>query len=150
MLHPTSTLLQLFNAFQPLLIGTFSTSMKSTKLWRAIMKKLNVFSYTAFALLPLLFASSSSAAAMDPTLERALVKICVAAASDKPVKLKNAIADYNLTEYKVALNLMCNNLDVISFAEAHNATKNAARLQSTVGGVDIIDVAAIAKINVNF
>ncbi|SEK75506.1 Protein of unknown function [Colwellia chukchiensis] len=76
------------------------------------MRNLNVIKYTAIALLPLFFASNASAAKMDPTLERALVKICVAAASDKPVKLKNAISNYNLTEYQVALNLMCNNVDV--------------------------------------
>jgi hypothetical protein len=114
------------------------------------MNKLNVIKYMTIALLPLLFVSNSSAASMSPTLERALVKVCVAAASNKPVKLKNALADYNLTEYNVALNLMCNNVDVISFAEQHNATKTVGRLQNSIGQVDIIDVAALNKVYVNF
>jgi len=114
------------------------------------MNKLNKIKYMTFALLPLIFASNSNAAYMDPTLERALVNICVAAASNKPVKLKNALSDYRLTEYNVALNLMCNNVDVISFAKMHNAPKTAGRLQNSIGQVDIVDVAALTKVNVNF
>tara|TARA_R110000737_G_C14583975_1_gene486227 strand:- start:488 stop:832 length:345 start_codon:yes stop_codon:yes gene_type:complete len=114
------------------------------------MNKLNLIKTTAIALLPLLFSNSSSAAPMQPTLERALVNICVAAASNKPVKLKNALANYHLTEYKVALNLMCNNVDVISFAEQYDATKTAGRLQRSIGQVNIVDYAALTKVNVNF
>jgi len=114
------------------------------------MNKLNVIKYMTFALIPLLFTSTSSAATIDPTLERALVNVCVAAASNKPVKLKNALSDYNLTEYNVALNLMCNDVDVISFAEQHHATKTAGRLQNSIGRVGIVDVAALTKFNVRF
>tara|TARA_R110000737_G_scaffold281582_1_gene288191 strand:- start:1476 stop:1820 length:345 start_codon:yes stop_codon:yes gene_type:complete len=114
------------------------------------MNKLNAIKTTSVALLALLFTNSSSAVPMQPNLERVLINICVAAASNKPIKLKNALSDYNLTEYKVALNLMCNNVDVISFAEQHNATKTAARLQNSIGQVDIVDYAALTKVSVNF
>jgi hypothetical protein len=110
--------------------------------------KTTILMLTAF--LPLTLISTNSHAAMDPTLERALVKICKAAASDVPVKMKNAISGYNLTESNVALNVMCNNQDIISYAGKHNATKTTARLQRSLGQVSITDVAALSKLNVTF
>jgi hypothetical protein len=114
---------------------------------------MNNLKTTAFALattLPLFFMSTASQAAMAPSLEKALVKICVAAASNKPIQLKNAIDNYRLTEHKVALNVMCNNTDIIDFADQRGATKTAGRLQKSIGKVNIVDVAAISKINVTF
>ena len=114
---------------------------------------MNKFKTTALAIattLPLLFLSTASQAAMTPSLEKALVKICVAAASNKPIQLKNAIDNYRLTEHDVALNVMCNNTDIIDFADQRGATKTAGLLQRRIGKVEIVDVAAISKINVNF
>jgi hypothetical protein len=45
---------------------------------------------------------------------------------------------------------MCNGDDIITFAERHGADKTAAKLQRSIGSVNIIDTAAISKINVNF
>ena len=99
---------------------------------------------------PVLAFSLPSQAVMDPTLERALVKICKAAASDVPIRLRNSIDDYHLTQKNVALNVMCNGADIISFAQSHGAEKTAAKLQKSIGNVNIIDTAATDKINVNF
>lgn len=45
---------------------------------------------------------------------------------------------------------MCNGKDIIAFAESRGADKTAARLQRSIGDVEIIDVAALNKINVTF
>jgi len=94
--------------------------------------------------------AATSSFAMEPQVERALIKVCKASASNKPIRLKNAMDDYNLSSRDVALKVMCNGDDIISFAETHGANKTASRLQNSVGGVNIIDVAAISKINVTF
>jgi len=95
-------------------------------------------------------AFSLPSQAMDPTLERALVKMCKAAASDTPIRLKNSIDAYRLTERTVALNVICNGDDIISFAENHGADKTAAKLQRSIGKVRIIDTAATSKLSVTF
>ncbi|QOL25149.1 DUF3718 domain-containing protein [Thalassotalea sp. LPB0316] len=105
---------------------------------------------TLSATIGALMFSSISAADMQPQLERALVKTCEAAMSDKPIKLKVAMDDYDLNERDVALGVMCNNVDIITFAEQHGAYQTAQRLQNSIGNVNIIDVAALSKVNVNF
>ncbi|PCH95527.1 MAG: hypothetical protein COB83_08375 [Gammaproteobacteria bacterium] len=95
-------------------------------------------------------AFSLPSQAMDATLERALVKMCKAAASDTRIRLKNSIDDYRLTYRKVALNVMCNGDDIISFAENHGAYKTAAKLQHSIGNVSIIDTVATTKLSVTF
>ena len=97
-----------------------------------------------------LSAASMSSMAMEPQVERALIKVCKSAASNKPIRLKNAMDDYNLAIRDVALKVMCNGDDIITFAETRGADKTASRLQHSVGGVSIIDVAAVSKINVTF
>lgn len=95
-------------------------------------------------------AFSLPSQAMDPTLEKALVKICKASASNIPIKLKNSIDDYRLTNKEVALNVMCNGMDIISFSENYGAYKTAGKLQRSVGNVNIIDTASTAKLSVTF
>lgn len=99
---------------------------------------------------PVLAFSVPSQAAMDPTLERALVKICKAAASNTPMRLKNSIDDYQLSKKSVALKVMCNGADIISFAESHGADKTAGKLQRSIGNVNIIDTAASEKLSVTY
>lgn len=97
-----------------------------------------------------LLAVSSTSYALDRQVEVALVKVCKSAISDKPIRMKNAMDDYNLGTRDVALNVMCNGQDIISFAESYGANKTAARLEHSVGGVEITDVAQLSKVNVNF
>ncbi|REL25805.1 DUF3718 domain-containing protein [Thalassotalea euphylliae] len=97
-----------------------------------------------------LMLASGASSAMDKQVERALVKVCKSAASNKPIRMKVAMDDYNLKAHDVALKVMCNGDDIITFAESRGAFKTASRLQNSIGGVEIIDVAATDKIYVNF
>jgi hypothetical protein len=97
-----------------------------------------------------LAGASFNSMAMDPYIETALIQTCKAAKSNNIFRY-NAITDsYNLKDKTVALKVMCNGDDIIAFAEKHGADRTAAKLQRSIGNVNIIDVAAISKINVTF
>jgi len=102
------------------------------------------------AALPLLTMSMSTQAAMSPHMETALVNVCKAALSNSVLKLSKTTKQYRLQNKTVALKLMCNGEDVISFAEHYGADKTAAKLQKSLGNVSITDVAALSKVNVSF
>ena len=99
---------------------------------------------------PALALSMPSQAAMSPYMESALIDVCKAAMSNKIHRLNSTTNAYRLRDKTVALKVMCNGDDIISFAESHGADKTAAKLQKSVGNVSIIDTAAISKINVTF
>ncbi|KGJ90688.1 DUF3718 domain-containing protein [Colwellia psychrerythraea] len=102
------------------------------------------------AALPVLAISLPSQAAISPYMEKALIDVCKAAKSNSLIKLNNTTQGYNLKNKTVALKLMCNGEDVISFAESYGADKTAARLQKSLGKVSITDVVAISKVKVTF
>ena len=110
------------------------------------LKRTAIISSTGLALL----LASSTSYALDRQVEVALVKVCKSAISDKPIKMKNAMDDYNLKIRTVALNVVCNGQDIISFAESYGADKTASRLQNSLGKVQITDVAMNNKLHVNF
>tara|TARA_Y100000034_G_scaffold130338_1_gene188631 strand:- start:983 stop:1357 length:375 start_codon:yes stop_codon:yes gene_type:complete len=112
------------------------------------MKKVKLAVITSIAGLSM--AMSANANAMDKQTENALVEVCKSAASDKSYKMHKTINEFNLSHKTVALKVMCNGQDIIAFAESRGAEKTAARLQRSIGDVDIIDVAALSKINVTF
>jgi len=97
-----------------------------------------------------LLAASSSANAMDRYVENALIDTCRTALTDKPYKLRKTIDSYHMKMRSVALKVMCNGDDIISFAERYGADRTAARLQRSIGKVRITDVAKVQKVNVNF
>lgn len=97
-----------------------------------------------------LAGATFSANAMDSYVENALIDVCKAAKSDDIFRLNRTAKSYNLKDKTVALKVMCNGDDIIAFAEKHGATKTAAKLERSVGGVSITDVAAVSKINVSF
>ena len=113
------------------------------------MKNVKLTTLAAVAGLAL-SAASTSALAMDKNVENALIDVCKSAASDKNYRMKKTLEGYNLKHKTVALKVMCNGQDIIAFAESRGASNTAARLESSIGGVEIIDVAALNKINVNF
>ncbi len=102
------------------------------------------------AALPVLAISLPSQAAMTPYMEKALIDVCKAAKSNSILKLNSTTKGYRLKNKTVALKLMCNGEDVISFAESNGADKTAARLQRSLGNVSITDVAALSKVKVTF
>lgn len=99
---------------------------------------------------PVLAFSLPSQAAMSPYMKTALADVCKAAMSDKIHRLNNTSKSYRLKPKTIALKVMCNGDDIISFAENHGAYKTAAKLQKSLGNVSITDTAAITKLNVTF
>ena len=99
---------------------------------------------------PALALSLPSQAATSPHINTALVEVCKAAQSNKVLKLNSTMKSYRLKNKTVALKVMCNGDDIITFAEKRGATKTAAKLQKSIGGVSITDVAKIEKVNVTF
>ncbi len=114
---------------------------------------MTTFKKTLLALaasLPVLAMSLPSQAAMSPYMEKALIDVCKAAKSNSLIKLNGTTKSYRLKTKTVALKLMCNGEDVISFAQSYGADKTAAKLQRSIGKVNITDVAALTKVKVTF
>ncbi len=114
------------------------------------MRSLKVTLIALATAVPALTMSLPSQAAMDPYMESALIEVCKAAISNSPMKLSRTTKGYHLKTQTVALKLMCNGQDVISFAESYGADKTAAKLQKSLGNVSITDVAALSKLKVSF
>lgn len=94
---------------------------------------------------------SFSSHAMDKYVETALIDVCKSSLTNKVAKFRKVNKAYNLREKTIAMKVMCNGDDIITFAEKHNANKIAALLERSISGnVSIIDVAAVEKIKVNF
>jgi hypothetical protein len=103
----------------------------------------------ATAVPALAFSLTSQATSMS-YMDTALVEVCKAAQSNKVFKLDSTIKSYRLQNKTVALKVMCNGDDIITFSEKNGATKTAAKLQKSIGEVSITDVAVVEKINVTF
>ena len=99
---------------------------------------------------PALAFSLPSQATTNSYVETALVDVCKAAASNKIHSFNDTVKSYRLNNKTIALKVVCNGDDIISFAENHGADKTAAKLQKSIGDVSIIDTAALSKIHVNY
>jgi hypothetical protein len=84
----------------------------------------------------------NASAAMSTYMETALVDSCKAALSNKNLRLSNTLKGYRLKEKTVAMKVVCNGDDIITFAEKHGADKTAARLSKSLGTASIEDIAA--------
>jgi len=115
-----------------------------------IMTKFKTTLIALATAVPALAFSLPSQAAMSTYMETALVDVCKAAMSNKINKFSNTAKSYNLKDKTIALKVMCNGSDIISFAENHGADKTAAKLQRSIGNVSIIDTAAATKLSVTF
>ncbi len=114
---------------------------------------MTTFKKTLLALtasLPVLAVSLPSQAAMTPYMEKALIDVCKAAQTNNLLQLRATTKSYRLATKTVALKLMCNGENIISFAESNGANKTAAKLQQSIGNVSITDVAAVSKVKVTF
>lgn len=114
------------------------------------MTKFKTTLITLAATISTLAISLTSQAAMTPYMKNALVDVCKAAKSNNVHRLNNIAKSYNLKDKTIALKVMCNGDDIISFAEKHGADKTVAKLQKSIGNVNIIDTAATAKSKVTF
>jgi len=107
---------------------------------------------TAAITFSLLIGASFSSSAMDENIESALIDVCKSAKINSLLNFRKTVRSVNLTDKKIASNIMCNGSDIIDFAQNHGAYKIASRLEKslTSGNVNITDMAAISKINVTF
>lgn len=112
----------------------------------------NIKSVTTAAMIcAMLSTISFSSSAMDKQVESALIKVCKSTLSNSAIKYRKTAKSYNLRDRTVALKVMCNGDNIIDFAQKHGAYKTAARLERSIRGrVNIIDVAKVEKVNVNF
>ncbi len=99
---------------------------------------------------PALAFAGPSQTTLTPYMKTALVDVCKAAMSNKIHRLNSTTKSYHLKDKTIALKVMCNGEDIISFAENHGANKTAAKLQKSIGNVSIIDTAAATKLSVTF
>jgi hypothetical protein len=99
----------------------------------------------------MLSALSFSSHAMDKYIENALIDVCKSTLTDNVSRFKKTVKSYNLRDKTIAMKVMCNGDDIIAFAQKHGANKTAARLENSINSrVNIIDVAAVEKIKLNF
>ncbi len=115
-----------------------------------IMKALKTTLIALATAVPALTFSLPSQAAMSSYMETALIDVCKAAMSNKVYRLNSTSKSYRLKDKTIALKVVCNGDDIISFAERHGADKTAAKLQKSIGNVSIIDTAATEKLSVTF
>ncbi len=80
-------------------------------------------------------------------VEQGLIQVCKAAAYDKTYKMNKEIKGLRIKTKVIALNVMCNGQDIISFAERYGAVKTTARLSKSIGSVQVTDLAAINSYN---
>jgi hypothetical protein len=100
--------------------------------------------------IPILAFSLPSQAAMDPTIEKALISICKSVTTNKVYKYKRIAKSYHLKDKMIALKVICNGQDIISFAESYGANKTVGKLQRSLGVTNIIDIAATERLQVTF
>ena len=113
------------------------------------MKKLTI-TLIALATTTLAFTSSAQAAPMSSHMENALVKVCQSALSNNVNHLNNTAKAFNLDHKTVALKVVCNGDNIITFAEKNGANKTAAKLEKSIGHVNILEIAATEKSEVTF
>lgn len=89
---------------------------------------------------------------MPNYVEDGLISICKNAARDKGGRMSKEIKSLRLKTKTVALNVVCNGEDIISFAERYGAEKTVARLSNSIGSVQVTDIAmnSGAKYDVTF
>lgn len=100
--------------------------------------------------LSLLAVSLPSQAAMSEHMEHALISVCKAAKSNNIQHLNKTTKAFHLKKKAVALKVVCNGEDIISFAESSGADKTAAYLEKSISNVQITDLAAQSKLKVRF
>ncbi|WNC73644.1 DUF3718 domain-containing protein [Thalassotalea psychrophila] len=107
------------------------------------MKTLTTVTTTLLLAGASLVSFNSSAAPMSSYMEDALVETCKAAASNKTLRLSKTLKAYRLSEKTVALGVVCNGEDIITFAQNHGANKTADHMAESIGSASITDLAAI-------
>lgn len=82
------------------------------------------------------FASGMANAAIDPSTEAKLVKVCKALKSDSRLQVHKAIKQSRLGYRQIAKGLVCDGQDAINYALSNGAVKSAS-LVAQKANVDI-------------
>ncbi len=116
------------------------------------MKTLTTVTTTLLIAGASLISFNSSATPMSSYMQSALIDTCKAAASNKTLRLKSTLKAHRLNEATVALGVVCNGEDIITFAQNRGANKTADHMSNSIGQASITDLAAveIRKFEVNF
>ncbi|TLU61795.1 DUF3718 domain-containing protein [Thalassotalea litorea] len=109
------------------------------------MKTLNVIATTGL-IASLAAFSVNAQGAYSSYMETALVDTCKAAMSDSTYKLRQTLGEYNLKAKTVALGLVCNGEDVITFATNRGANNTADYMNEKLDGASITDLAATEQV----
>ncbi|MCV2884799.1 DUF3718 domain-containing protein [Aestuariibacter sp. AA17] len=72
-----------------------------------------------------LTAASTASAAIDPSTERVLVKVCKALKTDNQARLRHVLKRNHLGYRQIAEGLRCNGQDALTFAMSHGAEGSA-------------------------
>ncbi|TKB45667.1 DUF3718 domain-containing protein [Thalassotalea mangrovi] len=105
------------------------------------MKTLKVIATTGL-IASLTAFSVNAQGAYSSYMETALIDTCRAALTDSTFKLRKTLDEYNLKAKTVALGLVCNGEDVITFAANRGATNTADYMNEKLDGASITDLAA--------
>ncbi|WP_394176076.1 DUF3718 domain-containing protein [Thalassotalea litorea] len=97
-------------------------------------------------------ATVSADALMSNYMETALIDVCKSAESNNLIRFNRTMKEYRLKTQTVALKVVCNGENIPDFAATHGAYKTAERLNESIEGVSIEDVALHSqeKIHVNY
>ena len=95
--------------------------------------------------------TASAEPVMSSYMENALIDVCVAAKSNNTIRFNKTVDSYRLKTKTVALKVVCNGENIADFAANNGAFKTSDKLNDSLGGVSIEDVALNnEKIFVNF
>ncbi|WNC73174.1 DUF3718 domain-containing protein [Thalassotalea psychrophila] len=111
------------------------------------MKTLTTLALAGLTSVTLLTAFTTSAAPMSPYMESALISVCKSAQSNNLLDMRKTIKSHRLSEKTVALKVVCNGEDIISFAENSGADKTANHLEKRLGDSSIVDIAQVYAVN---
>lgn len=100
------------------------------------MRKL--LTIATIALAPLAF---STQAAMSPQMEKTLIAVCKAGASNNVVTFNGTMKEYRINKQRVFPRLVCNDQSFHQFALSNGADRTAAKIERySLGTVTIQDI----------
>lgn len=91
--------------------------------------------------------NATAAPQLTKSQEATLVEICKSATRTSPLRFITNLRRNHLRTKTVAENVVCNGVDITTFAVQHGATKVADRLYRSMGNKGSVTIKDIAKVN---
>ncbi len=102
----------------------------------------------SLASVALISLSFNAQAAMDPKMEKTLVDLCKAGASNSLIQLNDTVKSNHINKQRIYPRLVCNGESFHSFALTNNANKTAKRIAPYMqGNVIIRDISMTYDLN---